>query len=720
MATRHLSDDALTELLRGLLRNRPGGFLFGAPWLLTFADPRARRLLSQGEDAVLVARLVSDIYNLHDYRRWEAAPLEPIVTAALASSKGQAEIIDAVVDVLGKCEDYLNPAPAVWLRRLRELSPDAVERILDRWRAGTGRLGGQLRILDTEAALHLLDARHSEPSPIWLEGWAALSGRYSTADLVAVSHAPAVWEQRAEDPSSLIARSATWALGERPAAEVAEILIATVLAWSRSGAGSPAIGFAAIWSLAQPGDDASLRRLLELRGRIRHRNLAARLDAAIARLAEARRVTPAAVADQLVDAHGLDERRSRRWHAAGQTVELLIDSSGRIARQGNVAFFRKRAADWKEISCAEKAIRTTLAVQRARLEAAMIDGRRWTRAAWEATFARHPVLSSISSRLVWAAGGDLRLGEPPEGEEIGLPHPLTLAAAGLAALQREVVKGSVVQPFKQVFRETYTLLPAEIEAGGESHRFAGFPVPLKMIYALAKNRGWSGPLGQSGFEGAGSGTRLFPAHGMRAHLTHSFFGEQIGLIEELYFERPEPPGAKRPDWVRVSLIDVPDVVFSEAVRDLDLMVSVSVIGTEEQWREWETMRAAAAVNWADLPAAYFELLKAAAQKRAVLVRELLGVMGLSDRVEVSGEWARVSGQRAHYEVHLGSGLVFLEADRSHWLRIRPRPAAKQTYLPFEEDDPMTAEVISKLLLLANDSEIADRAISDQIEAATTR
>ena len=44
-------------------------------------------------------------------------------------------------------------------------------------------------------------------------------------------------------------------------------------------------------------------------------------------------------------------------------------------------------------------------------------------------------------------------------------------------------------------------------------------------------------------------------------------------------------------------------------------------------------------------------------------------------------------------------------------------AEYRTYLPFADDDPMTAEVIAKVLLLANDRSIKDPGILEQLVRA---
>jgi hypothetical protein len=72
-------------------------------------------------------------------------------------------------------------------------------------------------------------------------------------------------------------------------------------------------------------------------------------------------------------------------------------------------------------------------------------------------------------------------------------------------------------------------------------------------------------------------------------------------------------------------------------------------------------------------------------------------------------------QLASYSVHLGSGTVHRLPGGA--LCIVPVHAQHRgrLFLPFADDDPRTAEVISKVLLLARDHEIQDPGILEQIQ-----
>ncbi len=76
--------------------------------------------------------------------------------------------------------------------------------------------------------------------------------------------------------------------------------------------------------------------------------------------------------------------------------------------------------------------------------------------------------------------------------------------------------------------------------------------------------------------------------------------------------------------------------------------------------------------------------------------------------------ALIKGARASYSVHLGSGVVHQEGGAM--LSILPVHSQKRgrIFLPFVDEDPKTAEIFSKIVLLAEDQKIKDPSILSQI------
>ena len=81
-----------------------------------------------------------------------------------------------------------------------------------------------------------------------------------------------------------------------------------------------------------------------------------------------------------------------------------------------------------------------------------------------------------------------------------------------------------------------------------------------------------------------------------------------------------------------------------------------------------------------------------------------------NNVQIQGSHALITGEIGTYSVplrQLGGALCILPVSSQHRGRL---------FLPFVDDDPKTAEIMSKVLLLANDKEIQDPTILEQILA----
>lgn len=327
-----------------------------------------------------------------------------------------------------------------------------------------------------------------------------------------------------------------------------------------------------------------------------------------------------------------------------------------------------------------------------------------------AALARLPVTAALLERLILRTDeGATGLFEPatltlrgldgaavPVGDRARIAHPYHLFEAGeLAAWQREIVRRRVVQPFKQAFRELYLLTPAEEATATYSGRFAGHLLDARVASRLFPARGW-----QIEASEVATPSRPFPRAGLEATFHFADAGHFLAENDTITSDRiafahhPPRPDAWRPgEDSSVSLRDVPPVVFSEVMRDADLVVSVAQ-------REGEGRLSAEAY-----------------QRRGELVATLLAELGLPG-VTVDGHFARVRGKLADYRVHLGSAAIHIEP--GNYLCVVPARWGRRherLFLPFaDEGDAKVGEVVSKVLLLANDDRIEDETILRQIRA----
>jgi hypothetical protein len=126
------------------------------------------------------------------------------------------------------------------------------------------------------------------------------------------------------------------------------------------------------------------------------------------------------------------------------------------------------------------------------------------------------------------------------------------------------------------------------------------------------------------------------------------------------------------------------------MRDLDLVVSVAHVGGVDPEASASTV-----------------------EMRATLVRETSALLKLPN-VRLDSRHALIQGSLGQYSVHLGSGVVHKQPGGSLCIVPVHSQHRGRLFLPFADDDPRTAEVVSKVLLLARDKEIQDPTILEQI------
>lgn len=312
----------------------------------------------------------------------------------------------------------------------------------------------------------------------------------------------------------------------------------------------------------------------------------------------------------------------------------------------------------------------------------------------------HPTLAPMLTQLVFVAGE--RLGYLADGgatlqawdgartplaedARLRIAHPYDLYRSGAwSEWQHECYQSERIQPFKQIFRELYLLTEAERQDGVVSRRYAGQQAQAKQAMALLGQRGWVSDI----YEGDAS--RTFHERGLTATLGSLYGGMPEGdalTLDGVTFHRAGDPWGKP-----VPLAETPPLVFSEVMRDLDLVVSVAHRGGVDPESSASTV-----------------------EMRAALIREVCGLLGLAN-VRLEANRAIIQGALSQYSVHLGGGTVHLLPGGSLCIVPVHEQHRGRIFLPFADDDPKTAEIISKILLLARDSEIKDPTILRQVYA----
>lgn len=335
------------------------------------------------------------------------------------------------------------------------------------------------------------------------------------------------------------------------------------------------------------------------------------------------------------------------------------------------------------------------------LEAAMADGELFPGDELR-KFADHLILWPLADKLVWIEETSGKIGflirndnaiclEELDGTptpisdsaNYRLAHPHDLASKKLwPAYMQKLYTQEIVQPFKQVFREYYPITEDERESKTVSRRYAGYQVQPAKTVALLKGRGWTVDY-EEGLQKVCYKENVI----VRMYALADWFSpadiEPPTLEQIMFFDRNT--GEPR------AFDTISPVLFSEAMRDMDLAVSTAHAGGIDPEASLSTI-----------------------EMRSAIAGELCRLMKLKN-VRFSGSHAFIDGKLARYDVHLGSGVVHAEA--KGMIAILPVHSQQRgrIFLPFADDDPKTAEIMSKIILLCDDQKIKDPNILRQLQ-----
>ncbi len=393
--------------------------------------------------------------------------------------------------------------------------------------------------------------------------------------------------------------------------------------------------------------------------------------------------------------------------ADGVTVTLSVDPFGEVelaAHKGERALAEVPAAvrklpAVKALSQRKAELKRQASRIRTALEQMMVRGDALTGAELR-ELQRHPLLAPMLASLVLVlesdatvAGYPVKDGQALENyagklaplaaiDRLRIAHPHDLFATGAwHEWQRDCFARERIQPCKQVFRELYPLTAAERTSGATTPRYAGQQVQPRQALALLGGRGWI-TVADEGVRRVFHEARL----GAVVHFMEAFYtpAEIEGLtLEGVSFFR-------KGDGKAVPLAEVPPRLFSEVMRDLDLVVSVAHRGGVDPEASMSTV-----------------------ESRAALVRETATMLSLAN-VRVTENRALIDGRLGHYSLHLGSGQVHRMPGGALFLVPVHAQHRGRLFLPFADNDPKTAEILTKVLLLARDHEIKDPSIRAQL------
>jgi hypothetical protein len=501
------------------------------------------------------------------------------------------------------------------------------------------------------------------------------------------------------------------------------------------GARSVSLGNAALWALSQMADEPrAAAELFRLRERIKYASTRKGIDARLGDLAQRTGRTVTDLEDLSLPDLGLSEGGVATRRIGGARVNLTVaahaiqvqwfNSDGKLVKSVPAEVRNDHAAALADLRRRVKDIEEARASQALRLEQSWIEARDWSFADWSERYLRHPLRGTIVQALIWRVGSwtlmvagdrlvDLK-GRTPEIEadaRVRLWHPLDTMPEEVLAWRRRIQEVGVTQPIKQAHREIYVLTDAERQTGVYSNRFAAHILRQHQFRALCQARGWRYDL-MGAWDGYNTPIRPLPMHGLSVEY-------QVEVLDDGGTSASGVALHLTTDQVRfvderdqsVELDQVPPIVFSEALRDVDLFVAVTSVANDPGWADGgpEGRNAGYWREWA------FGALGQSAQTRRELIAWIAPKLSIADKLEVTDKFLIVAGRRQRYAIHFGSGNIQTRPGNRYLCIVPDRSPSEAAgvKLPFTGDGVLST-ILAKAFLLVDEDKITDRTIRSQL------
>jgi hypothetical protein len=486
---------------------------------------------------------------------------------------------------------------------------------IELWPSGAARpVNALIRHLTTAPTARPSAAWRSAVSALLAESWAS---RFLRLTLEAGARAGTAGPGTAEFGETGDGTSPTeagGADGARPAVSAGTADFLRAVAWAAAATGEdwavPALRDAAIGGIVPAACAASLGMIgtpeaIDALEALFHSTAGAgwrrQISAAMSSAGRRAGLGAEMVAERLVPRAGLAADGQRLVTAGRTTARVritpeataLAEWRGRRGWSGRAPAGAPAGAG-QRVRIALREVSAALAAERGRLERLLTAGCEWPVADWWRRYCEHPVTGPLSRGLIWVfesgadgtvtalPGADGKLttadgrADLPADGLVRLWHPAA-AGEGEAATWREVLAATGrEQPFPQAFREVCLREPAELAGAAGSDRFAGRFAAFQQVFALLGEQGWTADYLDPYGALAGGARRRFDGPGLTAVLRYEAADvgpdglsvERCRLGQVSFYRSPSGRGSP------VRLRKVPEVVFSEAMRDIGLAAGV--------------------------------------------------------------------------------------------------------------------------------------------------
>jgi hypothetical protein len=563
-------------------------------------------------------------------------------------------------------------------------------------------------------------------------------------DIIQAIHKNETGSFLADINHTILLKNLIWLTGlvnNNPALIIAVDNYAAMAYKKKPGVGSisPRTGTAAMYAFSMLPFKEGITRLMKFRNKTVNNTIIKSIDKVIAEVAAANGYDRDLVEEIGVMDFGLDDSGKKKLVIdnaistisidATNEVEVSWEKDGKPVKSVPAAIKSSHANALKEWKNEIKEIEMQLGVQKDRIESYYLQKKEWAYTDWMDNYIQHPLVKHIAAKLIWqftnennSAAGYYHNGviisadaQPiswiDDNTRVELWHPVHSDTGSVLAWRNFIREKEITQPFKQAYREIYIVTDAELRTNTYSNRFAAHILRQHQFAALCKQRGW-----QYHLMGAWDSHNTPTLQVKKWQITAQYYidADHQGTTNDAgifnYIATDQVLFKKEGE--QLQMCDIPPLVFTEVMRDVDLFVGVCSIGNDPEWSDsgddrqnnyWRTY-------------SFSDTLSESAEIRAEVLRSLIPRLRIAGQCSFDKKFLIVRGKLRTYKIHMGSGNILMEPN-DQYLCIVPgsRDEKKEkVYLPFE-GDRMLSIIISKALLLADDDKIKDVTITRQLE-----
>lgn len=527
------------------------------------------------------------------------------------------------------------------------------------------------------------------------------------------------------------------------------------------------LGNACIWALGQIADDSSIAELALLSVKVKFKPAQKAITAATKNIAAQMGIKPEDIEEAAIPDFGFTGSGKRNEQFGDYVVAMELKTNGILLFQWSnkngkslkstpTAVRRQYPEQLAQLKQSGKDSQKILMRVRERLDFTFKEKKTWQYSIWKKCYIDHPIQSIAGRTLIWlfefedgfhsgiyidgkiVDSNGFALKSLKRSLSVRLWHPLNSTVSEVRQWRKLIESRHLVQPFKQAHREIYILTDAETETGTYSNRFASHIVRQHQFNTLCAVRGWNSKLRMCVDDSYPPPHMLLPDHDIRAEFWVNSHGAEFGVdtneagaylflatdqvrfypanaAENLIHATGHQYYQAAPVNTRVAplaLSNVPAMVLSETLRDIDLFIGVTSVGNDPTWNDggpggrfreyWNTY-------------SFGELLETAKTRIAIL-KNLVPKLKIRDRCSFEKNFLVVKGNLRTYKIHLGSSNILMEPDDQYLCIVPSNMKSRYLenyFLPFE-DDARLSLILSKAFLLAQDDEITDKTIVSQI------